>query len=273
VSETTIAWCDYSFNPWWGCVRVSPGCEHCYAEAFSHRLGLDLWGPTAGRRFFDERHWSQPLKWAKRAAKGDQRHRVFCASMADVFEASPILAEQRLRLWDLIAATPELTWQLLTKRPENIRALAPREWVRGGFPANVWLLTTAEDQTRFDARWPFMAGLDAVVKGVSYEPALGPIDFGPALRAPRGIDWVIAGGESGSSARPFYLDWARETRVACQGAGVAYFLKQVGSHPHCGTCLCREVCWCSDQLRGVRGKGDNPAEWPADLRVREFPCE
>lgn len=259
VAETSIAWTDYTFNPWWGCVRVSPGCEHCYAETFSHRLGLDLWGPAAGRRFFDDKHWRQPMAWAERVRKGDKRHRVFCASMADVFETNDVLQDQRTRLWNLIEATPRLTWQLLTKRPENIRSLVPRAWLGNGFPANVWLLTTAEDQARFDARWPYMEGLDAVAKGVSYEPALGPINFGSALKAPRGIDWVIFGGESGRGARACELAWARTTRDACQAAGVAFFYKQGGAANHC-------------EHDSKDSKGDHFECFPEDLKLREFPA-
>lgn len=280
MSETSIAWTHYTFNPWWGCTRVSPGCEHCYAETFSHRLGLDLWGPSAGRRLFDD-HWNEPVRWAKRRAAGDPRHLVFCASMADVFEDRPELAAHRARLWDLIAATPGLTWQLLTKRPENVDKLAPASWVRGRWPANVWLLVTAEDQERADKRIPILLRTGARLKGVSYEPALGPVNlrsvapqddwWTDALDTPDPscrVNWVIVGGESGPGARPFDIAWARSIVAQCREAGVAVFVKQLGARPVAQHPMVRGALvevGCSDR------KGGDMSEWTDDLRVREFP--
>lgn len=172
MSETSIAWTHYTFNPWWGCTRVSPGCEHCYAEAFAHRLGLDLWGPAATRRFFDAHHLAQPYHWARRRAKGDPRHLVFCASMGDVFERHPdpgvdrVLCDERSILWTTIEQTPELTWQLLTKRPENVLGMVPEAW-RGGFPRNVWMLASAENQAMLNRRLPYLEQIPAVVRGLS----------------------------------------------------------------------------------------------------------
>jgi protein gp37 len=277
VGETSIQWTDYTFNPWWGCTRDSPGCERCYAETFAHRLGMDLWGPTAGRRFFEDKHWNEPLKWARRRAGGDTRHRVFCASMADVFEDLRALDSQRARLWDLIAITPELTWQLLTKRPENIDKLAPGAWTMGRWPANVWMLVTAEDQERADLRIPILLRTGARVRGVSVEPMLGPVDLhmhildGWSLVPP--LDQVIVGGESGPGARPFDLAWARSVMRQCREAGVAFFMKQMGARPYDGGEYCGEL----NPHFGARGltlkskKGGDPSEWPEDLRVREFP--
>lgn len=315
MSETSIQWTDYTFNPWWGCVRVSPGCENCYAETFSHRLGMDLWGPTAGRRYFDDKHWNEPLRWQARRRKGDPRHRVFCASMADVFETCPAqrhnedtghpcLCSERWRLFRLIEATPDLTWQLLTKRPENMVKLAPESWAKG-WPANVWAMTTAEDQQRLDLRAPLLLRVPARVRGISYEPALGRISFRWAKWHPihatqntghldgmRGIHWVIVGGESGNGARPFDPAWAREVLAQCREAGAAAFVKQMGrwiSGDHAGFSLDRWRCadgriWVPP-IFGARafarppdaeaftlgGKGGDMDFWAEDLRVREFP--
>ena len=127
-ATTEIAWTDRTFNPWWGCARVSPGCEHCYAEAWAKRTGRQLWGPHAARRTFGEAHWREPLRWNAVAEKSGIRSRVFCASMADIFEDLRALDQERCRLWTLIDATPWLDWQVLTKRPEQIARLSPGRW-------------------------------------------------------------------------------------------------------------------------------------------------
>src|SRR5687767_5237522 len=119
--STAIAWTDHTFNPWWGCERVSPGCQNCYAETFAKRTGNLVWGKNADRRRFADKHWNEPLKWNRLAATEGRQAFVFCASMADVFEYRSDHHDDRLRLWALIEATPNLTWQLLTKRPENVR--------------------------------------------------------------------------------------------------------------------------------------------------------
>jgi hypothetical protein len=117
----------YTFNPWWGCIRVSPGCEHCYAESQAKRYGHDIWGPasTTPRRFFGDKHWSEPLKWNRDALALGMRLKVFCASFADVFEDNDSLIPHRERLWEVIAETPQLDWLVLTKRTENIREMMP----------------------------------------------------------------------------------------------------------------------------------------------------
>lgn len=286
--KTGIAWTDHTFNPWWGCVRVSPGCENCYAERDSKRYGFNLWGPTTDRRFFGDKHWNEPRKWDREAmAKLGRPARVFCASMADVFEDRRDLDEPRARLFRLVEETPNLHWQLLTKRPENARALVPAEWNRRGWPPNAWFLFTAEDQAHFDKRWPEAAGIDAVVKGVSYEPALGAITFGRPLRDPRGIDWVIVGGESGPAsgdhrARPFDVAWAQAAIAECKSAGVAVFTKQLGDHvitngiTSPGDHWPRETGMVDTGLGHwrkhlVKRGGSDPSEWPESFRVREFP--
>lgn len=212
-----IEWTHHTFNPWWGCVKVSPGCEHCYAEALSKRTGHSVWGAKADRRFFGEKHWAEPLKWNADAEKAGERHRVFCASMADVFEDRIDLHGERAKLWDLIAATPALDWLLLTKRPENMRAIA--QW--GEWPANAWAGCTVEDVKR-KARIGILRNVPARTRFLSIEPLLedlGALDL-------RGISWVIVGGESGHGARPMREDWVRSIRDQCGGAGVRFFYKQ-----------------------------------------------
>lgn len=181
---TAIAWTDHTFNPWWGCQRVSPGCEHCYAESFAKRTGHDVWGKTAERRMFGDKHWAEPLKWNAAAAAAGTPAKVFCASMADVFEDRPDLIEPRVRLFDLIDATPHLIWQLLTKRPENVPALAePAGWTgepNPCWPSNVWIGATVEDQQRADERIPHLLRLPAPMRFLSCEPLLGPVQLLPS---------------------------------------------------------------------------------------------
>lgn len=238
-ANSSIEWTDHTFNPWWGCVKVSPGCQHCYAETLSKRFGNNIWGPakTTSRRTFGPKHWAEPLKWDAEAAKLGQRKRVFCASMADVFEDHPMLEAERAKLWIMIEATPNLDWLLLTKRPENINSMVPWHGETGlyhGWPANVWVGTSVENQDQAEKRIPYLLDVPARVRFLSCEPLLGPVDLTDgALYTRIGgaisyIDWVIAGGESGPGARPMHPDWARGLRDQCQAAGVAYLFKQWG---------------------------------------------
>lgn len=233
--DSKIEWTDHTFNPWWGCVKVSPGCEHCYAEAFSKRTGHTVWGPTAERRFFGAKHWAEPHQWNEAAAKDGRRARVFCASMADVFEDRGDLFHERAKLYQLIADTPHLDWLLLTKRPENIIRLTI--WSAPGCkpPPNVWFGTTVENQTQAEKRIPELLKVPASVHFLSCEPLLGPVTLawdltqrGEDGTPTKGIDWVIVGGESGPKARPMHPDWARALRDECVGLGVPFFFKQWG---------------------------------------------
>jgi protein gp37 len=280
---TTIPWCHHSFNPWWGCSHVSPGCVHCYAEAWAKRTGHRVWGPHGQRRTFGEPHWAEPLAWNDAARRAGERRRVFCASMADVFEDHPALSAERAKLWALIEATPRLDWQLLTKRVENVMGMAPGAWSEpGDWPGNVWVGTSVESQQWANERIPVLLQIPARVRFLSCEPLLERVDLRriepPSgalidcldgdVRDPRdglvrgatthSVDWVIAGGESGPHARRMDPGWARTIRDDCAAAGVPFLFKQTGS------VLARE--W------GLRdAKGEDPRELSADLRVRQWP--
>ncbi len=222
AQQTGIEWTDHTFNPWWGCTKVSPGCANCYAETWALRYGHNIWGQQTHRRTFGKQHWHEPIKWNRLAAKEGRRVRVFCASMADVFEDNPDIESERGKLWSLMHATPMLDWLLLTKRPENMRRIAP--W-KDNWPLNVWAMTSVEDQKRANHRVPILIQVPAQVRGLSVEPLLGPVNLTPWLKQ---IQWVIVGGESGRGARPMNPDWVRSIRDQCVEAGVAFFFKQWG---------------------------------------------
>jgi len=225
ADKTAIEWTDATFNPWWGCTRVSPACAHCYADTLARRYGHHLWDEGSQRRFFSDQHWAQPRRWNRQAERGGRRLKVFCASMADVFEDHRALDLWRQRLWALIEETPLLDWQLLTKRPENVAAMAP--W-GDCWPENVWLGTSLEN-----GRHTFRANeLPASIRFISAEPLLGSLFLNgkPNRQALEldGIDWVIAGGESGPRFRSVDLEWVRELRDACLDASIPFFYKQQG---------------------------------------------
>lgn len=220
MDRTIIAWTEHTFNPWMGCAKVSDGCKHCYAERLtSTRMGLSVWGPQAARQITSLSNWRKPMQWNRDAEQTGMRQRVFCASLCDVFEDHPIAAATRPRLWTLIRETPYLTWQVLTKRPERIAAALPADW-GAGWP-HVWLGTSIE-QMQVAARADALRAIPAVIRFISYEPALGPLD---ALDL-TGIDWIIYGGESGPGFRSEDKQWARTMRDRCQAEGIAFFHKQ-----------------------------------------------
>ena len=213
-----------TFNPWWGCAHVSAGCAHCYAEALARRYGRDVWGATGTRRLFGEAQWAGPLAWNRKAESQGRRLRVFCASMADVFEDHPALRAERDKLWDLIGKTPTLDWQLLTKRPENVTAMVP--WA-ASWPVKVWLGVSVENQKWAGRRIPPLLEIPAAVRFLSCEPLLGPLDPSAWL-APVSLPWIIVGGEAGPRARPMDLARVRSLRDQCLRAKVAFFFKQWG---------------------------------------------
>jgi len=369
VAENSgIQWTTHTFNPWRGCTKVSAGCANCYAETMSgrnHKV-LGQWGPNGTRVVAAEAQWKEPVKWNReaefaaelfRAAGGDAskpgsveykgrtlvyagRPRVFCASLADVFEewrgpmvnaqgqmlytfgrgslpwtSSPgspppgqrplTMGDVRLRLFDVIRQTPHLDWLLLTKRPENVtrwiadamniawgvpqKGTPLAQWVEDwlthlAVPQNVWLGTSVENQAAADERIPHLFKVPAAVRFLSCEPLLGPVNlkldsvlFGNrggrgningANVTFAGIDWVIVGGESGPGARPMNVEWARSLVQQCKAAGVACFVKQMG-----GNFIedARPSFAVTRRIPLADAKGGDPDEWPADLRVREFP--
>lgn len=252
--NSKIAWTDHTFNPWIGCARVSAECKNCYAETMDARYqfgGRINWGKTAPRHRTGEANWRKPLAWNRAAEAAGVRRRVFCASLADVFEDRRDLDPMRDDLWELIRQTPNLDWLLLTKRPEMIPHLGLMgvgrcqcedsdssfdpgivkssngdHWhARCQWPDNVWLGTSVghpDTVHRIDTIRPLWAS----VRFLSCEPLLddlGPLDL-------TGIDWVICGGESGPNARPIDPEWVRDLRDQCQSAGVPFFFKQWGGN-------------------------------------------
>lgn len=295
--KTKIEWTDYTFNPWMGCMKVSQGCAHCYAEALAGRFKLAEWGPTGVRRRTSEANWRAPLVWNRAAAAAGVRRRVFCASMADVFEEHPAVAAWRANLWSLIEVTPALDWLLLTKRPQNVMGMIPAMW-RHGLPENIWLGASIEDEESKEERIPHLLRIPANVRFLSCEPLLGGFSMGlnhtlvlsstrlanydpltgagqqtsgyvaqtnpNFVNGPR-IHWVIWGGESGPNARPLPPLAERMMLASIEGARLsegirphaAVFVKQMGS------------VWAKEH--GGDRKGGDPALWPPALRVREFP--
>lgn len=223
MAETKIAWADYSWNPWYGCHKVSQGCKNCYMFREQKMYGRDPEVVVKGKTTFD---W--PLKWMKQVRAGNAKPgRVFTCSWSDWFiqEADMIRDEA----WEIIRQTPEMTYMILTKRPERIAECLPGDW-GDGWP-NVWLGVSCEDQENAARRVPLLLDIDARVKFVSAEPLLQEVELFYWLgnRSWRhGVDWVIAGGESGPNARPMAADWVCSLRDQCQLAGVPFFFKQWG---------------------------------------------
>lgn len=281
MSENSkIEWTDHTFNPWEGCQKVGPGCDHCYAETRNARFGGGVavnWGPGAPRRRTSPANWRKPLAWNARHkeffAEHGRRQRVFCASLADVFD-NAVDPAWRADLLQLVADTPNLDWLLLTKRIGNAHAMLDdalselshgiTKWADAPWP-NVWLSATVVNQAEADRDIPKLLDVPARVRFLSMEPLLGPVNLAQAgalwadlngnvidavSAGLRGIDWVIVGGESDTGARPMHPDWARSLRDQCAAAGVPYLMKQMG---------------------GERDKRGSLEDLPTDLRIREFP--
>lgn len=222
---TIIAWTDHTFNPWMGCTKISEGCRNCYAATLTkNRMGLDLWGLTAARQV-TKAPWKNVLSWNESAKDGEPgllnngKHLVFTGSLMDWAEDRDDLIEPRRKMFELIRNCPHLWFQLLTKRPDNILRFLPEDW--GDGYENVWIGTTIEDN-RVAHRGDHLRQVPAVVRFVSYEPAIGPLDQLDLT----GIDWVIYGGESGPGYRPENKQWARDMCTRCQEADIAFFHKQ-----------------------------------------------
>lgn len=261
-----IEWTDHTFNPWTGCTKITPGCDHCYAEGWAKRSGLVKWGNHDRKRTTAD-YWKGPVIWNRNADKFEalngHRQRVFCASLADVFD-NQADASWRADLFALIRQTPRLDWLLLTKRPFNIAKMLPADWGDDGYP-NVWLGHTAEDQPRFDDRWRHLEAIPAAVRFISYEPALGPLSVRNARIKP---DWLIVGGESGHGARRMPAEWARDVVAECRELGIAPFFKQWGLSEN-NPLLAGRVLSAEDvKAIDPHGKGGGLLD---NQLVREFP--
>lgn len=263
ADRTAIEWCDATFNPWIGCTAISPACDHCYAQAdMDHRRHRVRWGAGQPRSRTSTDYWKKPIRWnAQRfwecsacGMRGDDagfrraghplpayptpttrapvpcyetvehaRRRVFCASLADVFD-NEVDPGWRADLFDLIAATPNLDWLLLTKRIGNVAAMVPGTW-RPRYPLNVWLGGTIANRKEMLRDAPKLQATPASVRFWSVEPMLDDLGKIPSDLFP---DWVIAGGESGPAARPLSPDWVRALRDQCAAAVVPFLFKQWG---------------------------------------------
>lgn len=256
---TGISWTDHTWNPWYGCLKVSPGCKRCYMYRDMERFGRNPMIITRSKTNF-----SEPLKWKEPAM-------VFTCSWSDWFIEQA--DEWRPEAWEIIKRTPHLTYQILTKRPERIAGHLPSDWGKG-YP-NVWLGVSCENQEYADLRINHLLSVPAVIRFISAEPLLGPVDLtridyteyarqkfaelATKRKIPgmtddiqpnsmfinclsgqwddgwdsgsdgERIDWVIVGGESGPDRRPFEQEWAETIRDQCKKAGVAFFMKQMSA--------------------------------------------
>ncbi|MEU0837145.1 phage Gp37/Gp68 family protein [Streptomyces sp. NPDC005969] len=257
---TAIEWTEQTWNPTTGCDRISPGCDNCYALTMAKRLkGMgsakyqtDGNPVTSGPGFGLATHpdtLDEPLRWRK-------PRKVFVNSMSDLFHARVPVAFI-VQVWRTMQATPQHTYQILTKRPERLVRVLDHVYdaldLTEPLP-NVWLGTSVESD-KYVRRINALAQVRAAVRFVSAEPLLGPLpsaDF-------TGIDWLIVGGESGPGARPFEPAWGAELIRASRATGTAPFVKQLGS------------VWAREN-NASDTKGGKPADWPEDLRVREYPA-
>ena len=258
AKDTNIGWTTSTFNPWVGCTKVSPACDNCYAEGWAKRSGMVKWGAHESRVRTSPANWKQPIKWNRDAkiaqnaweefkrtnpgltdaeliGKGfvkPERPRVFCASLADVFD-NAVPDEWRADLFALIAATPNLDWLLLTKRIGNAEKMLLHAIGDSFYPhhENVWLGITVCNQEEADRDISKLLKIPAVKRFLSIEPMIDEI------RLPRYIweddncgmiDWVICGGESGPKARPMNPQWVRYLRDQCVDADIPFFFKQWG---------------------------------------------
>lgn len=280
AEHTGIGWCDHTANFWWGCLKLSPACDHCYALALSKRTGHDIWGPpkTTARREIQST-WKELLKWDRKAEEDGVRRRVFVNSMSDFFEDHPQVEPLRNAAFPLLESLENLDALLLTKRIENVERMVPAAWMHGNWPDHVWMGTSVENQEYADLRILKLLPIPAKIRWLSLEPMLGPIDWRWSLcncpwpadafrtrhllscplsfygdrRGPEEwpIHWVVVGGESGPGCRPMQIDWMRAIRDQCQDAGVPFFAKQLGGFPD---------------------KRDQLEDLPADLCIREWPA-
>lgn len=303
MNGTTIEWTDVTWNPVRGCARVSPGCEHCYAERQAHRFGgpgqpyegltvLGKHGPRwAGRARFEPAMLRAPLSWQK-------PRKVFVNSMSDLFH-DDVGDDDIAAVFGVMAWSPQHTFQVLTKRPERMQRLLskwaiddcwwatmkyealgihertarrrkreardfPRVWSDAWPLPNVWVGVSVEDQQRAEERIPILRQTPAAKRWLSMEPLLEEVELG--WRLLDGIDWVVVGGESGYGARPCDLEWIRSVLRSCATYERPCFVKQLGQHPRDWVTMFDHVA-----LSLADRNGGDMAEWPPELRVREFP--
>lgn len=246
-AETKIEWCDHSWSPWVGCTKVSPGCDHCYADGWAKRSGQAVWGHGAPRRRTSAEYWKQPIRWNADAERSGRPQTVF-PSLCDPgdTEAPDVWRDYR----DLIDATPWLIWLLLTKRPKVLRAR-----LDGFARPNLWAGVSVEGPD-FLWRLDELRKIPASGRFVSFEPLIKPmgeIDL-------TGINWAITGGESGHHARRYDFWWGVDIECKCADFGTASFHKQGGANAH----------WRGQPWPMKDRKGGDPNEWPTTLK-RERP--
>jgi len=253
MATSSIEWTEATWNPTTGCDRISAGCDNCYALTLARRLKamgqskyqLDGSARTSGPGFALTLHDDAigiPLKWNRPRV-------VFVNSMSDLFHEDVPMDFIR-RVFDVMIATPQHTYQVLTKRSKRLARTAPKlEW-----PENLWVGVSVEDD-RYAFRADHLREVPAAVRFLSVEPLVGPV---PSLDF-SGIGWVIVGGESGHHARRLCLDWVADIWERSTAVGAAFFLKQLGS------------VWAREN--GVRGKAHHMDDWPMELRVRQMPAD
>lgn len=225
AEQTNISWTDNSFNPWWGCTKIAPGCDNCYAATFDHRLGGDYWNPHQKPRRTGPKNWKKVVEWNEEAEESGNRTKVFCGSMMDWCDkdAPPGARED---LFQLIKNTPHLDWQLLTKRATLIEKNLPNDW-GNGYP-NVWLGVTCENRRHGYPRIEALQKIPAAIRFISAEPLLEDLpDIDQHLT---GINWIIIGGESGAGYRPMNKLWARRLLVNANAENVPVWFKQWGGN-------------------------------------------
>lgn len=260
MGETTgIQWTQRTWNPWQGCQKVSDGCLNCYMFRDKIRFGQNPEEVVRSK----PPTFNAPLRWQREAEKAGRVELVFVASWADFFshEADPWRAEA----WEIIRRCPNLVFQVLTKRHARIAGRLPHDW-GDGYP-NVWLGVSAEDHDWFLRRVSALTDVPAALRFVSYEPALGPL----GNVSLKGIDWLIVGGESGRDARSFYVEWARDVVALGRRDRCPIFVKQFGARPFAPSLDAAGPTGLPVRLRLRDPHGGDWSEWPADLRVREFP--
>lgn len=268
AKNSEIGWTHHTANPWWGCTKVSPACDHCYASVISARLSEKLfgervrWGPGGRQGHQMDALERDAPSWDRAARRAGQRHRVFCGSMCDWAEGRKDQRPSLERLFPLIERTTSLDWLLLTKRP-NIGARLLTDAFGATLPPNIWVGSTIENEEWAERRLPHLLAIDAVIRFVSVEPMLGPLDLRRHLGHGLGkINWVICGGESGAGARGStdVLGWYRSLRDQCVEASVPFFFKQWGRFQQQGP-----------QVLKLRGK--NPDNALDDRRWEQIPQE